>query len=127
VRYADSHPSITVHFDLDTYGKVMSLRERSGVTANQLVRQALGSVERHVDAIQAQGREANLEEGRKAGYLEGYKVGYAKAVAMYRLTYPCAVCGQPIALRVGDKDAVEVADHLTEEGWAHSTCLKPSA
>jgi hypothetical protein len=67
VRYAETHPSITVHFDLDTYAKVMELRERSGLTPNQLIRQALGSMESHIETIQTRGRATILEEGRKTG------------------------------------------------------------
>jgi hypothetical protein len=146
VRYAERHPSITVHFDLDTHVKVMDLRKRSGLSLNQLVRQALGSLESHIDTTlklgqiqgRSEGRKAGYLEGHKAGYLEGHKAGslercearylegqkagYAGATAIFLVTYRCARCGRPLELRAGARDAIEAAEYLTRSRWAHAEC-----
>src|ERR1700683_3672754 len=97
-RYAATHPSKTIHFDQETYALVAAQLERSGLRANQFIRQALGSMERHIDVIQERGRVRHTEEGRKVGFAAGYARGYAKARATYCVTYHCCFCGVPIEL-----------------------------
>jgi hypothetical protein len=112
-RYAANHPAITVHFDLDTYKRLIALRDATGWSLNELVRAALDSLEAQVATILERGRREGVTEGkkigeaagRKTGYDEGWKVGYLKAQATFRLTYPCHVCGKPVAVRVGAPDA----------------------
>jgi hypothetical protein len=43
-RYAAAHPTVGVHCDWETYDALIALRERSGLSFGQLVRQALGAV-----------------------------------------------------------------------------------
>ena len=125
-RFAAAHPILTVHFDQETYARVVDQRSRTGLSLNQLVRMALGSVERHVDALLEQGRQRGFAEGQKAGYDEGRKDGYAKAKARYGLTYPCGKCRGLITIRVGDADAQHAIATLVEEGWCHGECLSTS-
>ncbi len=121
-RYAAAHPSITIHFDLETHSRLVALRDSSGQSLNQLVRQALGALERHVETILEQGRRRGAEEGRTVGYREGLKAGYAKAVAMYRLTYPCSTCHRPLEILPGEDDARRVLSVLADEEWGHQPC-----
>lgn len=122
-RYAKQHPSLTVHFDEETYAKVVALRERSGLTLNQLVRQALGSLETHVEAIHEHGRHEGYTTGWKAGSKDGSDKMREAARAAWQLTYPCAGCAQPVAIRVGDPDAERAIKVLTDEGWGHVKCV----
>jgi hypothetical protein len=122
-RYAATHPSKTIHFDAPTYALVEALLERSGLTANQFIRQALGSMERHIDEIQERGRVRHREEGRRLGFAAGYERGYAEAEAAFRLTYPCYVCGKPIEIRAGEEDASRAVGLLSEDRWGHEDCI----
>jgi hypothetical protein len=122
-RYAATHPSKTVHFDQETYAMVEELLERSGLTANQFIRQALGSMERHIGEIQERGRLRHTEEGRKLGFAEGYQRGYAEAATKFGLPYPCPGCGEPIVLEAGDEDACRALELLAQEGWGHKDCV----
>jgi hypothetical protein len=130
-RYAATHPALTVHFDLETHAAVVELRERTGLTLNQLVRQALGSLEGHVNMILARGRAQGIAEGRKAGhaagwqsgYTSGYEAGSEDAEAAFRLTYPCRVCAERIEIRVDGAEARFAAAALTERGWRHTACI----
>jgi hypothetical protein len=88
-RYAAAHPTNGVHCDRETRDALIALRERSGLSFGQLVRQALGAVEMDIDTFE--------EEARVAGY------GQAKA--RYCLTTPCIICGQPIEIRAGSEMA----------------------
>lgn len=122
-RYAAAHPSLTVHFTLEVYHRLVALREATGLSLNQLVRAALDSLEEHIATILERGSQQGRVEGRKAGYAEGWRAGYAKAKATFRLTYPCTGCTELIEIRVGEQDADFVRTVLVREGWAHETCI----
>jgi flagellar biosynthesis/type III secretory pathway protein FliH len=129
-RYAAAHPAVTVHFDLDTYERLVALRKATDLSLNALVRAALDSLEAEVAAILDRGRRDGVAEGtqigeatgRKAGHDEGWKAGYLKAKATYRLTYPCTDCGGRLELRVGAADAEHAITALVEDEWGHSDC-----
>jgi flagellar biosynthesis/type III secretory pathway protein FliH len=129
-RYAEAHPAITVHFNLETFRRLVALREATGLSINELVRAALDSLEAEVATILERGRREGVAQGtmigeaagHKAGYAEGFKAGYLKAKAAYRLTYPCAHCGTRIEVRAGDEDAKHAVEVLVEDGWGHAHC-----
>jgi hypothetical protein len=112
-----------VHFDEATYARVLALRDRSGLSLNQLVRQALGSLETHVDEIREHGRRQGEAEGRKAGFEDGVQKMRIAARDAWQLTYPCSGCGKQVAIRVRDPDAQRAIEVLIEEGWGHAKCL----
>ena len=130
-RYAASHPAITVHFDVETFNRLVALRQSTGLSLNQLIRAALDSLEPQAAAILERGRRAGVAQGmtigqaagKKAGFDEGWKAGVLKAKEIYRLTYPCAVCRKPIELKVGDSDAQRAIEVLVEDEWSHSDCV----
>jgi hypothetical protein len=121
-RYAAQHPAITVHFDMDTYNRLIELRKQSGLTLNQLVRQALGSLEEHVAAMQEPAYKRGFAVGDEMGRKVGSAGGYLEARAKYRLTYPCAGCAKPIGIQAGDPAALRAVELLSAEGWGHATC-----
>ncbi len=125
-RYAAQHPTIGVHVDKPTYQKLLELRERSGLSLGQLVRQALKVVENDVEMVLLTGRGEGylqgFEEGRARGYKEGWAAGNTKALQLYRLTYPCNVCHQAIELRVGSTAAQVGVEALADQGWGHADC-----
>jgi hypothetical protein len=122
---------VTVHFDLDTYARVVALHEASGLSLNQVIRAALDSLEAEVATVIERGRQQGIAEGkqlgeaagRKLGYEEGWKAGYIKARAHFRLTYPCSGCGKPAEVRVGNPDADHAIEALVEDEWGHGDCI----
>jgi hypothetical protein len=130
LRYAASHPAITVHFALDVYNRLVALRKATGLSLNRLVRAALDSLEAEVATILERGYQRGLEVGKQLGAAAGRKLGYAEgwkaAAAVFRLTYLCQKgCGKRIAVRVGGPDADRAIEVLTEEGWGHGECPSP--
>jgi hypothetical protein len=130
LKYAASHPAITVHFALDVYNRLIALRKATGLSLNQLVRGALDSLEAEVTTIFVRGYQRGLEVGKKLGEAAGRKLGYAEgwkaAVAVFRLTYPCPRgCGKRIDVRVGDPDADRAIEVLVDERWGHTQCPSP--
>jgi len=122
-RYAESHPAVTVHFDLDAYHRLLALRAATGLSVNQLVRAALDSLEAQAATILQRGRQDGLAEGKEIGYADGWKVGYLKAKATFRVTYPCHVCRKPVEVRAGNPDAKHAIEALVEDEWGHGDCV----
>ncbi len=119
-RYAAQHPSIGVHVDKPTYQKLLELRERSGLSLGQLVRQALKVVENDVEMV--------LLTGRGQGYLQGFEEGrargYDQALQRYCLTYPCDVCHKALEIKVGSESARAAVEALADQRWGHADCHK---
>jgi flagellar biosynthesis/type III secretory pathway protein FliH len=130
-RYAASHPAVTVHFDLDTHARLVAVHEACGLSLNQVIRAALDSLGAEVAAVTEHGRRQGIAEGkklgeaagRKLGYDEGWKAGYIKAMANFRLTYPCSGCGKPVEVKVGNPDADHAIEALVEDEWGHGDCI----
>ncbi len=130
LKYAASHPAITVHFPMDVYNRLIALRKATGLSLNQLVRGALDSLEAEVTTILVRGYQRGLEAGKKVGEAAARKPAYAEgwnaAAAVFRLTYPCPRgCGKRIEIRVGDPDANRAIEVLVDELWGHSECPSP--
>ena len=130
LKYAASHPAITVHFPMDVYNRLIALRKATGLSLNQLVRGALDSLEAEVTTILVRGYQRGLEAGKKFGEAAARKLAYAEgwnaAAAVFRLTYPCPRgCGKRIEIRVGDPDANRAIEVLVDELWGHSECPSP--
>jgi hypothetical protein len=113
-RYAAAHPTIGVHVDRDTYQRMVELRQQSGFSLGQLVRQALGVVEMDITTVMTRARDEGVAEGRK--------VGYAEARARYRLTVDCSFCRKAVELAPGSPPAPSVAEALAVAGWGHKQC-----
>jgi hypothetical protein len=108
-RYAATHPTIGVHCDRETYDALISLRERSGLSFSQLVRQALGAVEMDIETVED----------------VATVVGYEEAAAQYRLRTPCSVCGKPMEILAGSEMAAEAVRSL--RNWGHGPCVRGGA
>src|ERR1039457_1056798 len=78
IRYAASHPAITVHFPLDDYNRMIALGKTTGQSPNQLVRGALDSLEAEVTTIFVRGYQRGLEVGKQLGAAAARKLGYAE-------------------------------------------------
>ncbi len=115
-RYAAQHPTVGVHCDWETYQRLVALRERSGLSFGQLVKQTLGVAEKDLDTIRTRAYAEGLEAGRRAGWTH--------ARSLYRLTYACSICQVPMDIQVGSEDAKVAVAAVVEEGWAHAECLK---
>jgi hypothetical protein len=110
-RYAAAHPTIGVHCDRETYDALIALRERSGRSFGQLVRQGLGAVERDIAEVEA--REAAARE-------RGRREGYRQARSRYCLTAHCSACGRAIEIEAGTEMARAAIRAVAP--WRHVDC-----
>ncbi len=63
------------------------------------------------------------DEVTKKGHIEGYRRGYSEAESLYKVTYPCSVCGEALTVTTkGEKEALK--EYMQEYGWGHQTCHK---
>jgi Ribbon-helix-helix protein, copG family len=132
LRYEATHPTVAVHCDVETKARLVALREATGLSLGELVKQALGLLERDVDVARqigladgrAEGRSLGVEEGHVVGEAEGYNLGFAEADARYRVCYPCAVCGSLISILVDSAEAKVMVKALVDARWAHAACRK---
>jgi hypothetical protein len=135
LRYQAAHPTVAVHCDAETKARLVALRDATGLSLGQLVKQNLGLLERDVGAARragfveghVKGRREGVEEGRIAGVKEGHKAGFAEAVRRYRITYPCKNCGKLMAVTVGSEEASDARQALIDAGWAHGECPQEEA
>ena len=111
-RWAAAHPTIGVHVDVETYAKLVELRQRSGLSFSQLVRQTLGVVEMDVATVEGSSFERGWEEG------------YAEAQARYALTIACSVCGQFEDIEADSEAGKVAAAALARLTWGHAKCPK---
>ena len=123
-RYAEAHPTITAHLDVETYAQVQALHERSGLPFAELLRRSLGVVAKDVETVRLRGYNEGLKRGTETGYSAGYKAGYARAEAEHTVTYPCSLCGLDLDMAPGSDEAKAAAEALREAGWAHTSCVE---
>jgi len=108
-RYAERHPAITVHLpDRETHARLIELRDRTGLSLGQLVRQTLGVVEKDIEDVYCHAWE------------EGEREGWSQAEAHYRLAVACTVCHEPLEVTSGSPAAQAAASALA--GWRHARC-----
>ena len=115
-RYAAQHPTIGVHCDRETYQRLVALRERSGLSLGQLVKQELSVVEKDIETVRTRAYAEGLEAGRRAGWTHARR--------LYRLTYACSVCQGLIAIEAGSEEAKVATAAVVAGGWAHDECSR---
>ena len=105
IRYERENPIISFRVDRETYEKINALQRKSGKTLAQLVKEALGLLER------------STEEA----YHRGFEEGCSQARDRYKFTIPCTDCGEELILsnRTGGIDQVK----QVLKGFTHEQCL----
>jgi flagellar biosynthesis/type III secretory pathway protein FliH len=62
------------------------------------------------------------QEAKKQGYEKGYGDGYEEAEALYKVTFPCSICGKTLTvMSKKEKDAIK--RYMREHGWGHAECI----
>ena len=80
------------------------------------------------DALIALANDLDIEakaydEAWQDGYDEGLVEGHTLGESVFRVTYRCSVCGEPMAVETPEER--EAAGQLmTEAGWQHIECPK---
>lgn len=103
IKYDKSHPTISVRVDLELKNQLEEIKEMSGKTVGDILREAVG--------VQAPSAKNTFELGRK------------NAKSEYGVPYKCYVCGGTIWVST-PQEKKDVAQYMREHGWGHGDCVK---
>ena len=104
-RYERRNPTISIRVSRDIRDRLQQLRERSGKSLGDILREALD--------VQ--------EPAAGAAYRRGYMNGRTSAEKIFRVDYRCSVCNGRLTI-VRDTAKRAAATYMRENGWAHASC-----
>ena len=108
VRYEEAHPTVSCRVPKAVYDRLRAVRLSQGKSFADVLKVGLGILEPKVQAADDAAQE-------------GYSDGFEDAEAAYKVTFPCAVCGQMI--EVADEESKKAAArYMVEHGWGHCAC-----
>ncbi len=112
VRYEQGHPTVSCRLPRNFYDKLRAVIDAEGKSFADVLKTGLGILEVRVK---------EEEEIRKKVHAEGYREGYTEAERLYKVTYPCSVCGGTITVTsANEKEAIN--KYMLEHGWGHNLC-----
>ena len=102
IKYNQTHPTLSIRVSQDLYDQLKELREKSGKSLGDILREAL---------------DKQAPSTNKA-----FQRGFNKARRQFVVTYRCSICGGPIEVTTG-REKQEIVEYMRSEGWAHGGCL----
>ena len=102
IRYNQTHPTVSIRVSQDLYDQLKVLREKSGKSLGDILREALGK----------QAPSTN----------KAFQRGFNNARRQFVVTYRCAICGGPIEVTTG-REKQEIVEYMRSEGWGHGGCI----
>jgi antitoxin component of RelBE/YafQ-DinJ toxin-antitoxin module len=103
-RYEKNNPTVSARVSRETRDKLLQSLAKLGMSLSDALKVQAGELEK---------KAIPIEEARKEGFEEAKK--------LYKVTYPCSVCGKPIDLTT--PKAKEAASYyMHESGWHHAKC-----
>ena len=101
IKYNETHPIISIRVSQDLKGQLDELKEMSGKSIGDILREAMGAQSKSVK--------------------NAWHRGYGMAKAYYGVRYKCSVCGGNILIESPNaKEAA--AKYMREYGWHHGDC-----
>ncbi|MBI2847143.1 MAG: ribbon-helix-helix protein, CopG family [Chloroflexi bacterium] len=107
LRYEQANPTISVRVSRQLHERLKSLKEKSGKSVGDVVREALGVQEKSLKGI----------------YRRGYNKGWTDAEQRYRVDYPCSRCGGTLTID-SDEEKQAAAMYMREQEWCHGRCIR---
>lgn len=104
IKYEKNHPTVSARLPKEKRERLLALLRSLGITLPQLLLHFIDEYEIKVKPV---------DEARQAGYEEAKKT--------YMVTYPCNVCGEPLAI-TGEQAKDAASRCMTEQGWGHKEC-----
>jgi hypothetical protein len=114
IKYEQGHPTISCRVPRKIYEKMQAIKEKEGRSFADILKAGLRMLE--VRAIEK-------EELRKRSHAEGYRKGYAEAEQLYKVAYPCSICGRVLVVTTGDEKEA-ASEYMEDHGWGHAKCHK---
>ena len=101
IKYNNTHPTVSIRVSQDLYDLLKDLREKSGKTLGDILREALG---KQAPAVK-----------------QAFEKGYAKARDTFVVYYYCSVCGKLMYVN-SPNEKKAIAGYMKEHDWGHSEC-----
>jgi len=112
VRYEQSHPTVSCRVPREVYDRLQAVKKAEGKSFADILKTGLGILEL---------REKDKRKIRRQSHAEGYRKGYAEAERLYKVTYPCCICGEII--EITSSEAKQAASQFMQEHrWGHIAC-----
>jgi len=104
-RYDQQHPTVSARVPLQIYDQLQELKRLSGKSLADVLKEALGRQKPSAEVI----------------YIRGLAAGREEASEMFRVEYPCAICGVIITVK-SSQEKEAIASYMQEHRWGHQAC-----
>ncbi|MBM3119599.1 MAG: hypothetical protein FJ006_08660 [Chloroflexi bacterium] len=113
-KYEQSHPVVSFRVSRKLHDRIQIVKRVEGQSLTDIVEAGVGLFEVKIRAE---------EEIRQQAFQEGHIKGYTLAESLYKVTFPCSVCGEQ--MEVDHKETKRaVREFLIDNGWGHRTCIE---
>ena len=113
VKYEYSHPTVSFRVSKELYDRLQAVKEAEGKSITDVLKVGLSLLEVKV---------SKEKEAKKQGYEEGFEKGYKEAESLYKVTFPCSICGKTLTV-TGKKEKEAVRRYMREHRWGHVECI----
>ena len=111
-RYEQKHPTVSCRVPMEVYHRLQTAKKADGRSFADILKVGLGILE-------AQAKEE--AEVVKKAHTQGYAKDYAEAERLYKVTYPCNVCGKILTVTSADEKQA-IKEYMPRFSWGHTTC-----
>ena len=113
VKYEQSRPTFSFRIYKDLDERIREVKKAEGMSNTNIVEAGVGLFEVKV---------RKEKEVRDQAYDEGYGDGSRDAEVLYKVTYPCSICGKTLTvMSKKEKDAIK--RYMREHRWGHAECI----
>jgi len=113
IKYEQNHPTVSFRVSKEIYDRLEIVKEAEGKSITDVLRVGVGLLEVKV---------SKEKEAKKQGYEEGFSDGYEEAESLYKVTFPCSICGKTLTV-TGKKEKEAVKRYMREHRWGHVECI----
>lgn len=104
-RYNAKHPTVSIRVNEVVYYQLKKLREKSGKTLGDILREAL--------------------KEQAPSVKDAYQNGFMAARILCEVKYKCSRCGGTLVVN-SDEEKRAIAGYMKEHHWGHSSCPNKS-
>ena len=111
-KYEENNPVVSFRVPKKDYDRFLVVREDLGMSHGDVYRAGLSVTEVNI---------RDEEEIKQQAYEEGQVCGYELAESVYKITYPCSICGKPIEVTTEEEEKA-IRRFMIENRWHHGDC-----
>ena len=115
-RYDRKRPTFSYRIYEELKARINRVKKAEGISNTNIVEAAVGLFEVKIRK-EKEIRDQAFTEGNDKGVEESYEL----AESLYKVMYPCSVCGKPIELDTPEQKEA-ASTYMTEHGWGHAKC-----